>query len=91
MSGNPPEVKSLLIGRLRLAIHTFAAAGDSLAMHSHPEGEAHITFVNAGRLRVFGPGWERVLHPGAQVKFEPNQLHAYEALEPGSRITNIIY
>ena len=86
-----PAVKQQQIGKLTINHFTFIEVGHTLPMHSHPEGEAHLTFVTSGRLRIFGEGWERIVSPGDQLQFDPEFSHAYEALEPMSRITNIIY
>lgn len=74
-----------------LRVYDFAEAGWTLPEHEHPPGQAHITVVNKGRIRAWGPGWERVLEAGAMVVFEPGKRHGFEALEAGSRVTNIVY
>jgi len=79
-------------GKLFGVTFLFENVGDGLPLHSHPEGEAHITLVRSGRLRILRPdGKHEEVGPGAFKCFAPDELHGYEALEPCSKITNIIY
>lgn len=89
----PPATRPLEEGNLRGTIFWFQDVGDTLPLHSHEPGQCHITICNMGKLLVYGKDhvWERVLTPGRIIKFAPHQEHAYEALEAGSKITNIIY
>jgi len=86
-----PVTSTVTIGKLALNFFTFVEAGHVLPLHSHSEGEAHITFVNSGRFRIFGNGWERIVATGDRLQFDPHIEHAYEALEPMSQLTNIVY
>lgn len=93
MSINPPMVHSWQWGALRGVTFEFPDVGSHLPIHSHPEGEAHFTFVRKGRLRILRPSTqsEAVVGPGTWLRFAPDELHGYEALEAGSKITNVIY
>jgi len=86
-----PEMKLTEIGNLHLIIYTFHNKGDELPMHDHEEGAAHITIVNAGSIKAYGNGWEKILKPGNIELFAPKQYHAFLALEDNSKVTNIIY
>jgi len=87
----PPEVRIYEKGKLTLTRFTFITIGDELPLHSHEEGAAHLTICRQGRLHIYGEGWQRELVPGDMIFFEPNQMHAYRALEAGSVIVNIPY
>lgn len=70
----------------------FKEVGDGLHLHSHPEGEAHFTFVRKGRVAIIREdGSQEVVGPGTWKIFEPNEIHGYVALDAGAKITNIIY
>lgn len=93
MSINTPIASNWEEGSLRGVTFEFPDVGSQLAIHSHPKGEAHFTFVRKGKLKILRPPGQvdRVVEPGTWLKFEPGELHGYEALEAGSKITNIIY
>lgn len=80
----------LEIGNLLGAIYTFEQAGDTLPMHNHFEGNAHITIVARGRVKIHGDNWEMEKEAGSVIDFPPNQSHEFIALEDNSRIVNII-
>ena len=88
-----PIKETKVIGKLLMTIYTFAKAGDELPLHTHTKNDCHITIINRGSIRAFGPGlsWEKVLKPGDIVAFKPNDPHAFEALEDDTKIYNIIY
>lgn len=86
-----PLATHIEIGKLVGTTYDFAVAGDTLPTHRHSEDDCHITICRKGRVRAFGPGWERVLGPGDVVKFEPHVDHGIEALDDASQITNIRY
>lgn len=86
-----PSHATFKIGKTTVTCFTFHDAGNVLPMHSHPEGEAHLTFIAEGRLRIFGEGWERIVETGEQLVFPPDLAHAYEALSDGAKITNVVY
>lgn len=95
MSTEPrlPDVHTWTEGSLRGVTFGFPDVGSVLPLHSHPEGQAHFTFVRKGRIKILrAPGVEeRVVGPGTWLKFLPGELHGYEALEAGSKITNVTY
>lgn len=78
------------LGKLGVTIMDFEEAGDVLPLHLHDESNNHITVVGRGSFRAHGPGWERILKPGDVVDWPANQPHEFVALEPGSRIVNIV-
>ena len=79
-------------GNLRGVHIYFDEVDDVLPLHTHPVGSAHITFVRRGRLLIIHPrGNHRIVEPGALLKFDPDEEHGYRALEPNSKITNVIY
>jgi len=80
----------LSAGNLRGIVYTFEKAGDVLDMHSHTEGNAHITIVARGRVKAHGKGWDSEHSAGAIIDFPVDQSHEFIALEDNSRIVNII-
>jgi len=84
------QTKPLSAGRLIGAVYTFPKAGDVLPMHTHTEGDAHITIVARGKIKAHGNGWETEYSAGAVIDFPVNQSHEFVALEDNSRIVNII-
>ncbi|HXF89531.1 MAG TPA: cupin domain-containing protein [Xanthobacteraceae bacterium] len=72
-------------------VYDFRAAGDELPMHAHTADDVHISIMTRGRLMSSGDGWQRELKPGDIVAYEAGQRHNFVALEPGSRVVNIIY
>jgi quercetin dioxygenase-like cupin family protein len=81
---------SLNTGRLNGTVYTFEKIGDTLPMHTHTGGGAHITIVARGRIKAHGNEWEAEYSAGAVVDFPANQSHEFVALEDNSRIVNII-
>lgn len=78
-------------GSLGGAIYTFENAGDTLPTHNHTEENAHITIVTGGSIRVRFPGAEdMILMAGALQDFAIGQPHEFEALEPNTKIVNVI-
>lgn len=80
----------LLAGKLSGVVYTFEQAGDTLPMHTHQEGDAHITIVARGRVKAHGNEWSAEYGAGSVIDFPPNQSHEFIALEDNSRIVNII-
>lgn len=76
-------------GKLSGIIYTFEQAGDVLPMHTHTEGNAHITIVARGRVKAHGNDWSAEYSAGAVVDFPANQSHEFVALEDNTRIVNI--
>ena len=81
--------KTLVAGKLTGVVYTFEKAGDVLPMHSHEDGDAHITVVARGKIKAHGNAWEAEYSAGAVIDFPANQSHEFMALEDNSRIVNI--
>jgi len=82
--------KNLSAASLSGTIYDFEVAGDVLPMHDHDETNAHITVVARGSVKASGEGWERVFKSGAVIDFPANQPHEFVALQPNTRIVNIV-
>jgi quercetin dioxygenase-like cupin family protein len=78
------------VGRLQFNIYDFEKIGDVLPMHSHPEGQTHISIVSRGSFKVHGPDYEGIHSEGAVIDFEPEQAHEFTALEDNSRVINVV-
>jgi len=76
-------------GNLKGVVYTFEKEGDVLPMHFHGEGNAHITIVARGRVKIHGDNWEMEKEAGAVIDFPAEQSHEFIALEDNSRIVNI--
>jgi len=82
--------RPLVAGELSGTIYDFEVAGDVLPMHNHDETNAHITVVARGSVKASGEGWEKVFKSGAVIDFPANQPHEFVALQPNTRIVNIV-
>ena len=82
--------RPMTFGAARLTIYDFEDVGDELAPHAHQAMDNHVSIVARGRFRVSGNGWQREVAAGAIVDFEPGQVHGFVALEPRSRIINVL-
>jgi len=82
--------KPLFAGKLNGTVYTFEKAGDTLPMHTHQEGNAHITIVARGKVKAHGNEWSADYGAGAVIDFPSDQSHEFIALEDNSRIVNII-
>ena len=82
--------KPIHIGKLSGTIYDFEKIGDELALHVHTEHDVHISIVARGSVKAFGDGWETVANTGAVLDWEPGVYHGFIALEPNSRLVNII-
>jgi quercetin dioxygenase-like cupin family protein len=80
----------LKAGKLSGTVFTFEQAGDTLPMHTHTGGTAHITIVARGKIKAHGNEWEAEYSAGAVIDFPTHQSHEFIALEDNSRIVNII-
>ena len=76
-------------GKLIGTVYTFEQAGDTLPMHTHTDGNAHITIVARGKVKAHGNEWEAEYSAGAVIDFPADQSHEFIALEDDSRIVNI--
>lgn len=84
--------RPLALGKLTGTIYDFEHAGDELPLHVHGEQDIHITVVARGSVRAFGPAgaWETVVSAGAVLDWEVGQFHGFIALEPNTRLVNIV-
>jgi quercetin dioxygenase-like cupin family protein len=83
-------VNPFLFGSVRGTTLDFSDAGDILPMHRHEEADNHITVVAKGSFKAYGHGWEMTLVAGNVVDWPVRKDHEFVALEPGSRLVNII-
>ena len=77
-------------GKLSGTIYDFPEANDILPMHTHLENTVHITIVARGSFRSHGDGFDITVKAGDVLDWPVNQNHEFIALEPNSRIVNII-
>ena len=82
--------KLLNVDSVRGIIFDFPEVGDVLPMHTHDKTNVHITICARGRLRVFSNQFELEISAGEVWDWEDGVWHGFEALEPNSRIVNII-
>lgn len=82
--------KTFSVGKLSGTIYDFEMVGDTLSSHVHDEDTAHITVVAKGSIKCTGDGWEQTWECGRVVEIKAFQSHQFEALEPNSRVVNII-
>ena len=77
-------------GDLKGAIYDFPEKNDILPMHEHDESSVHITIVAKGKFKAKGLEWEKELISGNVVDWQPYQPHEFIAMEPDSRLVNIV-
>ena len=84
--------RPLALGKLTGTIYDFEHEGDELPLHVHGEQDIHITVVARGSVRAFGPAgaWETVVSAGAVLDWEVGRFHGFIALEPNTRLVNIV-
>ena len=82
--------KPLALGKLNGTIYDFENIGDELPRHVHTDVDVHISIVARGSFKMIGDGWEMDAQCGAVVDWDAGQYHAFVALEPNSRLINII-
>lgn len=84
--------RPLAIGKLTGVIYDFDVVGDELPLHVHGERDIHISIVARGAVRAFGPdgAWETEAYTGAVLDWEVGQWHGFIALEPNTRLVNIV-
>lgn len=90
LSDTKYSVNTHEFGNLRVVIFDFPNADDTLPMHNHKLGGAHISVVARGSFLAKGPGWEKELPLGAVVDWDENQWHEFIASEPNSRLVNVV-
>lgn len=84
------QERLLSIGKLTGIIYDFPEIGDELPLHVHDDNDIHISIVARGRVKAFGHGWETEVSTGAVLDWEVGQYHGFIALEPNTRLVNII-
>jgi quercetin dioxygenase-like cupin family protein len=82
--------RPLAIGKLTGTIYDFDEAGDELPRHVHGEHDIHITIVARGSVKISGDGWETVANTGAVLDWDVGVYHGFVALEPNTRLVNIV-
>lgn len=82
--------KQFQFGQISGVVYDFLESGDILERHSHDENTAHISIIARGSFEVRGDGWKRDALLGQIIDFPAGQFHEFEALEPGSRLVNVI-
>jgi hypothetical protein len=86
------QERPLNLGKRTGVIYDFPEVGDKLPLHVHGEDDIHLSIVARGRLKAFGPdgAWEMEASAGAVLDWEVGQWHGFIALEPNTRLVNII-
>lgn len=84
------QVSPISFGKLYGTRYDFTLEGDVLPMHTHGKNDTHISIVSKGSFRAHGDGWELTLVAGNVVDWPAHQAHEFIALEPGSRLVNIV-
>ena len=87
---NPAKPTSFNFGKLYGTIYDFADVNDVLAKHSHTDDTAHITIVAKGKILITAGEWTYEAENGRVIDLPANQEHEFVALEPNSRIVNIV-
>jgi hypothetical protein len=77
-------------GDIKGLIYFFEDAGDILPKHVHTEEDNHITVVMCGAIKAYSHDWEVEVKAGHILDFRPNEPHEFMALEPGTKIFNIV-
>lgn len=85
-----PTLKLLTPGTLQVSVYDFAAAGDILPMHVHDAATAHIIIVLRGAIIVRTPSKSETFGSGDILDTQPGEPHEFEAVEPRTRIANIV-
>lgn len=83
-------MKPVNFGFLTGRLYDFPEINDVLPMHTHGEEGNHISIVSKGSFKAHGDGWEMVITAGNVIDWPANQAHEFIALEPNSRLVNII-
>lgn len=82
--------KPLEIGKLTGIIYDFDNVGDELPRHNHGEDDIHISIVARGRVRAICDNWEKDIDTGTVLDWDVGVYHGFIALEPNTRLVNII-
>lgn len=78
------------MGDIRGVIYDFEEVGDILPKHVHSEEDVHITIVARGKLKAYSHDWSIEATPGQVINFRVGEPHELMALEPNTRIFNIL-
>ena len=84
------QIKPFALGKLSGAVYNFENVGDELERHNHGPSDVHISIVARGKLKIVGDGWEKEASAGAVLDWDVGVFHAFFALEPNTRLVNII-
>jgi quercetin dioxygenase-like cupin family protein len=82
--------KHFLFGNVNATVMDFPEIDDTLPMHEHGEVGNHFTVVARGSFMARGVNWHKTLVAGDVIDWPANQPHEFSALEPNSRLVNII-
>jgi len=82
--------KPVKIKNLSGTIYDFENIDDELPRHTHGENDVHISIVAKGKLKVISDTWEHDAECGTVLDWEPGVYHTFVALEPGSRLINLV-
>ena len=78
------------LGALKGTIFDFDAAGDVLPLHTHGEHDVHISIVARGSFACWGDRGDITVSAGDVIDWNPGEHHGFRALEPRSRLVNVI-
>lgn len=78
------------LGDIKGTIYDFENAGDILPKHIHTDENVHITIIARGKLKAYSHDWEQVAISGQILDFKVGEPHELMALEPNTRIINIL-
>ena len=84
------NLKQVTFGKLGTSVYDFPLVGDVLPMHTHGPLDVHITIIARGSIRMHGNGWEKIGKAGDVVDWEPGMAHEFVALEPNTRVVNVV-
>ena len=84
------RAKQLALGNLSGTIYDFEDVGDKLQRHIHTPENNHISIVARGSIRTSGNGWEKICTAGDVIDWRPNDPHEFTALQPNTRVVNIV-
>lgn len=82
--------KKLSVGALKITIYDFDVIGDVLPEHVHNLETEHISIVARGAIKCTTPDWVQEWTAGRVVDLPAFQPHEFEALEPNTRVINIV-
>jgi hypothetical protein len=82
--------KQIPVKEMNVIEITLEHVGDTLPMHTHQEGNIHITVLLKGKLKIHGPHFETFLSEGDVYDFKENEYtHELIALEDNTVFLNI--